>query len=229
VNFARKIFSGDIRDPWIDKQVEHIFPKKRVIKEVRANLLLEWLDRKFEPVPKVLIIRHPCAVVLSRMKLGWWTDQDIAPFLSQPKLIEDHLADKIGLIQSAKTDVEKHAIIWCICNRVPLHSNSYHNMMVIFYEDLCLQPEIEIPRLFQFIQVEHKPTIFQTLFNPSTTTRRSSAIMTGRDRVTGWRSELSSEQIKTILRMVEGFELCHLYGESDTPIIKDQSIWCGNE
>ena len=54
------------------------------------------------------------------MELGWDTDSDIEPFLSQPDLVEDHLRDHLDIIQTANTDEEKHAIIWCVSNLVPL-------------------------------------------------------------------------------------------------------------
>ncbi|NIP33259.1 hypothetical protein GWO25_05260, partial [Candidatus Saccharibacteria bacterium] len=99
--FCRQIFTGAIRHPWIDRQVEYLNADFRVIKAIRANLLLKWVHERFPEMPQIFIIRHPCAVVLSRMELGWDTDKDIAPFLSQPKLIEDFLDPYLDVIEQA--------------------------------------------------------------------------------------------------------------------------------
>lgn len=146
-NFARKIFTGNIRNNWIDHQNERIFPKYRLIKEIRANLSLKWLHDQFPQVPKFLLIRHPCAVVQSRLSLNWATDLDIQHFLSQPDLIEDHLSTYLDVINGAKTDYEKHAIIWCISNLVPLKQFSRGQIPIIFYENMLIKPDIELPRI----------------------------------------------------------------------------------
>jgi hypothetical protein len=119
-DFCYKVFTGNIRNAWIDREIQHLFPQGRVIKCIRSSLMLKWLDLQFPKVKKLLIIRHPCAVVQSRMKLGWATDDDIRHFLSQPTLMSDFLNEKIDVIAKAQTDEQKHAVIWCVTNLVPL-------------------------------------------------------------------------------------------------------------
>jgi hypothetical protein len=221
--YCRRVFSGDIRDRWIDHEVETIFPQYRLVKDIRANLFLGWLHNHFPEVPLLFVIRHPCAVVLSRMQLGWWTDKDIEPFLSQPKLVDDFLAEKMKVLGRAKTDEEKHAIIWCISNLVPIRQFHSHQLDTIFYENLCTQPEQEIPRIFQAIEHDYDDAIFASAQQPSYTTVRTSAIVTGKDKVTRWKRELSPQQISNVLSVVADFELDYIYADSVTPLITDVS------
>jgi len=217
-DFCKRIFSGDIRDKWIDNYIEVLWPKYRVVKEIRANLLLKWIHNQFPQVPMLFIIRHPCAVVLSRMTLNWDTDRDIEPFLAQPKLLEDFLGKKMDVIMEATSPEEKHAVIWCVSNLIPLKQFQKEELNVIFYENLCLQPEIEITRLFQSIQLERRSSLFTTLEVPSTTTLQTSAIVTGANRVNSWQNKLTSGQIDKILSVVATFGLDYLYGDSITPL-----------
>ena len=219
-SFCQMIFSGQIRDKWIDRQVNQLFPQFRLIKEIRANLFLKWIHVNFPEIPLLFIIRHPCAVVLSRMKLGWATDTDIEPFLSQPDLVDDFLTDKLDLIKGAKTIEEKHALIWCISNLVPLKQFASNDLNIVFYENLVLQPKLEIPKIFRAINLDYKDTVFKQANKPSTTTIRSSAIVTGDDKVTHWKQELSFQQINNILSVVRAFELDHLYNDSTGPLIE---------
>jgi hypothetical protein len=212
--YCRKVFSGAIRDKWIDRQISSLFPKYRIIKEIRANLFLRWIHNNFLNIPILFLIRHPCAVVLSRMQLNWATDGDIEYFLSQDTLVEDFLVDKFDLIANANSPEEKHALIWCISNLVPLTHFSPGELNIIHYENLCLQPEIEIPRIFQIIGLDYDEMIFSSLDNPSRTVTRDSAVMHGLDRITQWKSKLSPQQIHNILSVVESFELDYLYGDS---------------
>jgi hypothetical protein len=216
--FARKVFSGEIRNHWIDHQNERIHSKYRLIKEIRINLALKWLHDNFPQLPIILLLRHPCAVVSSRMELGWATDEDIEPFLSQPDLIEDHLGPYLHLIKNARTAEEKHAIIWSVSNLVPLKQFQSNQIKIIYYENLCTQPEIELPNLFASIGQNYERPRLDQMNRPSQTTRTTSAVVGGTDKITQWKKKLSPPQIDNILRVVESFGLDHLYSYSFLPL-----------
>jgi hypothetical protein len=220
--YCYKLFTGDIRDSWIDRKIDNLNPQSRLVKDIRANLFLKWISQNFPQVPILFIIRHPCAVVLSRMKLDWATDTDIYPFLAQREVIGDFLSDKMDIIKKAKTDVEKHAIVWCVSNLVPLKQFNSGGLSIIFYENLCIQPHIEIPKIFKTLQHEYKNSVFDHINKPSTTSMRTSAVLTGENKVTRWKRELSPEQISNIMSVVETFKLDHIYGESVMPLISTQ-------
>jgi hypothetical protein len=217
--YCHNVFTGNIKDSWIDRQIDHLNPRYRLIKDIRANLFLKWISEKFPQLPILFIVRHPCAVVLSRMKLGWATDTDIAPLLEQTALVDDFLFDKMKIIHRSRTDEEKHAVIWCISNLVPLKQFSSGGLNIFFYENLCLQPEVEIPKIFQAVKHEYQASAFDQLKKPSTTTTRNSAVITGVDKVTRWQRELGSKQTHKILSIVENFELDYIYGGSANPVI----------
>lgn len=215
--FCMDVFTGNIRHRWIDREVNCLSPRYRLVKEIRANLFLGWIHAHFPSIPLIFIVRHPCAVVSSRMHLRWATDADIAPMLAQPKLVNDFLADKLDVIRAARTDEEKHAVIWCINHLVPLQQLGSGKVTTVFYERLCLHPDSEIPRLFHAIGHPYTETVFDSAHRPSNTSRKTSAIGIAQDRVTRWRKELSSQQIERILKVVRSFELDHLYGDSCVP------------
>jgi hypothetical protein len=145
LRYCETVLSGRIRHPWIDREVEVILPRCRLIKEIRMNLFLKWLAQRFPQVPLVFIVRHPCAVVLSRMQLGWATDDDLAPLLAQDELVADFLADKMHVIEAARTAEQKHALVWCISNLVPLRQFAGTGWHPMFYENLVLEPERKSP------------------------------------------------------------------------------------
>ena len=219
--FAKKVFTGRIRNHWIDRQNERIISEFRLVKEIRANLALKWLHDNFPEVPILFIMRHPCAVVLSRMELGWATDRDIEPFLSQPHLLEDHLDPYFDLICGTKDVEEKHAVIWCVSNLVPLQQFNSNETKVVYYENLCTQPETELPGIFEAIGYEYPGPLVTHSNQPSQTTRRASAVVTGTDKIATWKQKLSRSQIDKILRVVQAFGLGHLYGDSTLPLNKN--------
>jgi hypothetical protein len=217
-SFTEKVLTGKIRNRWIDSQNECILSEFRLIKEIRANLLLKWLHNQFPTLPILFLIRHPCAVVLSRMQLGWATDQDIQPFLSQPNLVADHLSDHLDLIRTARTEEEKHAIIWSVSNLVPLKQFKPGEFHRVFYEDLCTQPEVNLPEIFQTLDTPYDSSLEKKIHQPSQTTRSTSAVVNGADQISQWKTGLNPKQIERVLRVVEAFGLNYLYDDSLLPL-----------
>ncbi len=218
--YGRQVFSGTVRHPWIDREIGQLRPTFRVIKEIRANLFLKWLHVQFPEVPQLLIVRHPCAVALSRRQLGWATDSDILAFLQQRPLLDDHLAPHLETINRAQTDLEKHASIWCVSHLVPLRQFAPDELTIIFYENLCLHPERELARIEGVVKRPCPLTTLESLTKPSPTTVASSAVLTGDDRVTQWQKRLSAAEIKEILDIVAAFGLDYLYRDSALPQIE---------
>ena len=215
LTYCRRIFTGDIRHKWIDRQVEHLFPQYRLIKEIRANLFLKWLNDTFPEVPLLFLVRHPCAVVSSRLQLGWATDTDIDSFISQPTLVEDFLFAKMDVIHGAKTAAEKHAVIWCIHHLVPFQQFQSADLPIVFYEDLCLQPELEIPKIFGLINQTFDQSIYQRL-----SVRSLTSIANRPSGIDRWKQDLTFKQIDEVLRIVDAFGLGDLYGSSLEPIAR---------
>jgi hypothetical protein len=221
--YALRILQGDIRDRWIDREVSHILPQYRLVKEIRAHLFLRWLHDRFPDVPLLLVIRHPCAVVLSRMEAGWAADADLDAFLGQPALVDDFLADKMDVIANARAIEEKHAIIWCVLHLVPRQQFQSEELPVVSYENLCLQPEKELHTVFRTLGLPYCDSALRQVHKASRTTSRRSAILTGEDRVTRWQSRLSPQQIERVLSVVKSFGLDHVYGEAAIPV--SQTLW----
>jgi hypothetical protein len=154
------------------------------------------------------------------MALGWATDGDIEPFLKQDKLVSDHLTDYLDLIRAARSEEEKHAIIWCVSYLVPLRQFQSGEIPLVFYEDLCTQPESELARIFAAMHLEQRFLKAAQSSRPSQTTTAASAVVDGSDRIMQWQKKLRSAQITTILQVVKFFNLDYLYDDSPYPMKK---------
>ena len=216
--YAERVLRGEIRDPWIDRMVRYLRPRCRLIKEIRANLFLKWLVEAFPEVPVLFLTRHPCAVVLSRMEAGWEADRDIESMLSQDNLRADFLKEKTDFITGLATAEEKHALVWCIHHLVPWSQLAPADRTLVFYENLCLDPESEIPRIFSALGSDCDRSVFTRLLEPSTTSSPGSVNLKMEDRVTRWQRELGSEQVERILSVVAAIGPEGVYGKSPLPL-----------
>src|ERR1700694_543421 len=220
---AEAILSGRLRDDWSDAYTRRIFCRKRLIKDIRVNLLLKWMHRHFPEMPLVLILRHPCAVVNSRLHLGW--DSSLGDLLSQEALVADYLEPFMGKLSEAKDPFEKHLYLWCIENYVPLQQLSRKDALIVFYEDLHSQPGRELERLGRYLDLSFPDSVLNRVHRPSSQTRkRTSPIALGEDVLNSWKKHISDDMIKRAMGILELFQLSSIYGPSSKPLRDPDSI-----
>jgi hypothetical protein len=207
---ARRVLTGKLRDPWIDRFHRGFLPRRRLIKDIRANLLLGWISANFPGMPMILLLRHPCAVVASRLALGW--KDNLFETMEQEDLVEDFLSPMETRIRAARDDFERHLFLWCIDNYVPLRQFSPGSVHLCFYETLLLDPEPVLRRLFAFLGRDFDDGVLRKLGRPSFTSRRGS-----RPSVDGWRSRVGGEQVTRAGEVLGLFGLDRVYGPGPLP------------
>jgi|SRR5579864_1804529 len=206
---ARAILTGRVKNDWIDQFNRRVFSNRRVIKEIRANLMLRWIKTQFPEVRLVLMLRHPCADANSRLHLGWQSHLD--ELLAQPELVQDFLSPFEDAIRSASTEFEKHVFLWCIENFVALRQLQPDDAHLVFYENLCEHPKREIERLFSFLGQPVEPAVFRRLAQPSELSREESAIVRGDSLIDSWRHQVSPDASKRAIEILALFGLDGLY------------------
>jgi hypothetical protein len=216
--FTGDILSGRIRDPrWIDRYVDCLFPRFRVIKDVRISLFLRWIHRWFPEVPILFVIRHPCAVAASHLRLGWSTEEDVRSMLKQPELLEDFLLPFSDLLQTRTKPHERHAALWCVSNLVVLNQFRGQGYCALYYEDLVDRPKEVIPKVFEVLGRGYGSSVFDFLSRPSLTTDRGSAILSDRGSRRPWEDHMTAQQADEVMEVVRAFGLDHLYDPSGDP------------
>ena len=218
---ARRILSGRVRTLWTDKYNRRMRVDRRLVKEVRANLFLKWLRVHFPEMPMVFVLRHPCAVAASRMRIDWEGGTRLRSFLEQPSLVRDHLepfeAD-LAEADSKGTEFERMIHFWCVENLVPLRQLGPGDVHIAFYERLVTQPEEEIRRLFDHVGSRFDPSVLDAAGRPSMASRKDSAIVSGGDLVGGWRRHLSEDQVGRAVEILAAFGLERIYGADPEPV-----------
>ncbi|MCK0155451.1 sulfotransferase [Alcanivorax sp. S6407] len=214
---ARNIISGNVSSDWINKENKAIFPSRRLIKDIRANFFLKWLNNNFPEMKIVLLVRHPCAVIDSWLRSGFGDGS-----VSRRRLIDnvDFVSDiEEGLIKEylkADTDIERLAFLWAFNYFVPFQQFSFGEIKVVFYESLVLSPENEIREIYSFISDDFQDRGFsKQVFSPSSTTSKDQSFFEKGVRLDGWRKDLSMDDIKKIDKVMGLFGFGSLYSFED--------------
>jgi sulfotransferase family protein len=217
---ATAIFTGALRDGFIDQLNRRIVASSRIVKDVGCTLMLGWLRARFPGMPIILLLRNPCAVAYSRTKLGW--DDVREDYLSQPDVIADHLAPFADAIRAAKPGFEQHVFTWCVENYIPFRQFAAGDVHVAFYEKFCVDPVRELDRMFGFLGRPYDERIFAHLTRSVVSGRtagrpRPTAIMTVEALNEPWRRHLSQADIDRAREIVASFGLDRVYDRDGLP------------
>ena len=153
---------------------------------------------------------RPCAVVGSRLRLGWSSRLD--DVWSQSELVRDFLSPHRAIIESARTPLEQTAVLWCVENLVPLAQLQSQPWHVCAYEHLRAAPDASIADLFHKLNLE-----------PTRSTRRAVAAQvstppsSSKLRDTPWYAPLSESEGERVLEICAAFGI-HLYGRDRLPL-----------
>ena len=208
---ARLALTGALRDPWTDRFNAKFVARRRLIKDIRANLLLGWMRANFPGMPIILLLRHPCAVVTSRLALGWKDNLDET--MAQEDLVEDFLLPMEAEIRAARDDFERHLFLWCIDNYVPLRQFARGEIHLAFYESLLKNPEDELRSLFGFLGEDLDGRVYGKLGPPSPLSRKDAPLPS----LDGWRAHVGTRQLERTVEILALFGLDRVYGEGPMP------------
>jgi hypothetical protein len=222
---ATAIFEGRIRSGWMSAYNKRSIARRRLIKDVRCLMMIGWIRAHFPEMPVILLLRHPCAVLNSMLKLHWQSNA-AEGFLSQPQLMEDHLEPFRADIAAATGVVDDNLLAWCANYYVALRQLAGQKVFVAFYEPLIIDPRKEVARLFAFLGRPFDERVFMRMMIPSAQARvsrfgDSSAVVTGGDMIDGWRKHITPSQLTRALELLHRFGLDSLYGLGSMPLVTD--------
>lgn len=130
----RRMLDGRIRDPWMDHLNRAIRPRRRLVKEIRANALVPWIARQFPDVPVVVIIRQPWSVVRSRLNLGW--EDQLDWYLRDESLLEASLGGDASDLRRLTDPVSRSLTQWMFESWAALTAETSPSVIVTPYEKL---------------------------------------------------------------------------------------------
>ena len=215
---ATQIMAGNVRHRWCDRYNTRLFARKRLIKEVRGNLWLKWLRNYFPEIPMIFIMRHPFAVAASRLLLDWPSRS--RAFFMQESLQADFPGDFWEEFQQAESLFERFVFDWAVQHYIPLRQFAPRDFHYVFYEDLCVQPEVVAPAMFAHLGRNFDDRLFRKMAVPSASSREGSAIRSqrsGEELINAWRRHLTSAQIDRGLEILAKFGLHQIYDEDSLP------------
>jgi hypothetical protein len=199
----------------------------RVIKDICANLFMEKILQIFPHTPIIFVIRHPCAVVLSRLRKGNWSSpwgRHAYLFNNQKDLVEEYFNNKRFI---PKDELEDHAITYCYENYLRLLIRN-ENIYFVYYERLVLDIRSEMEKIFNYIEKRgnqrrcinslQEIRIKYLITSPD----RQMSLMKDRVRhLYSWRNDLTAKDNEEIKKIVRQFRLEYVYEEIEELVMQE--------
>lgn len=219
---VKLVMTGTLNDSRANHANRLKLYSRLLVKDIFAHLLARWTTSCFPSVKPILIMRHPFDVAASksqRQNWSWMTEPSL--FLQQADLVEDHLKPFQALIRAQHSFFEQQITIWAIIHYVWFRQFKKGECQIVFYENLYRKPEIEVPRLGEYIG---RPicNVEKMMQFAALSAKNGPALDSSEDQL--W-PQFSAEEKKRGHEILARFGLDHIYGAKRTPLISTDLIF----
>lgn len=195
------IFSGRLRNYWTDRYRFTLTPKRFLIKEIRANMMMGYIYRKFQP-HIIYLVRHPCSVIMSRLTMPVPWVASVQDLLTQEELVEDYLRPWLKDIEKEKSPLGAHAVWWALENRIAQGQLDAVPHIRVFFEDIAASPDLIRTQIYAHFNYQPPIDKFKRAFlSPSDQSNRQYRHVS--ERLSLWKEFLSRDEQRAILTWAE--------------------------
>lgn len=226
-DLLERVLTGRVRNYWTDYERTAWFPGRFLVKEVRANLMLGFIYEQFQP-SIIYLMRHPCAVIHSRLTAPTPWHADAQDILRQEQLVEDYLRPWVREIERERDLLGAHAVWWAVENMVALQELSTRRHLRVHYEHAVLEPMHVASEMIRWLG-ESEPSVQRLISRIQRNSRMSNRNVqysSSRDRLTHWQRQLSKDEQTRILGWAHRLGV-DIYGQNAMPrTSSDQTTSC---
>lgn len=132
--------------------------EQRIVKFIRANMILSWLQEKFD-ARIVFIIRHPAAVLISQLNSArvWNPYHQIDRYRANTRLQDVLDGPTRNLLFRSLDDVEAVTLCWCLENTIALKQAQESDILVVHYEEILERGHSEWRRILSALDLREMP------------------------------------------------------------------------
>jgi hypothetical protein len=206
-----KYLSTETTSRLLLKPIEYLRFKGFIIKCVNGLGVTPYLEGR-KDVRMIILMRHPCAVISSKLRKGNWGHLRIDGQVPYPDYLVSTYPKVKRIFNTIQSLEERLALDWAINYTVPFHELG-EDILFTSYEWILSFGQDEIRRIFSHVGFggDYLETAVQQSGVPSATTESDSALVSGGNQLEQWTQDLSSSQIKRIYNVIERTRVGELY------------------
>lgn len=213
--FMQQVLVGRILNAWttVSLPVSRAWRVSRwIVKLVNSNAMLPWLVSRFDILPPVMLVRHPCAVYSSWTRRGW-------PALLHPPFEESRFYERyprfLPVVRRLKHPEEYFAALWCVDHYAAFHEPVASRYELCIYERLITDGTEEVRRLLEGWAVPAPASLDTALARPSA--KASEDLQAGsRQQLGTWQRHLRPVEVSRMVDVLREFGI-EFYGPNPEP------------
>jgi hypothetical protein len=194
-------------------------PTRVLIKEVAAFASVEWVAQRWNP-RVVVIWRHPGAYAASVRDL-----RNPGGELRRFELLRDRLAscgrladEVLRRLNKINGPFEASVAAWAMRSRIVMEAmQRHHEWHSIRFEHFALNPVLAFQELYATLGLRFTPDVLLHIERTSNkhVTGTFSTSRISSERIDAWRNDLTEDEIATVRRIIEPFDLAMFGAECD--------------
>jgi hypothetical protein len=222
---AQAILSGRTPRGTVDRGHRGRVFRRRIVKEVRCNLMLGWLRAIRPRMPIVLVMRNPLAVAASWLRLGWGRvpgdeRSEVDVMLEQQALLDDFpVIAQVAATVDRSDPFERSMFQWGVAHVVPLRQLRAGDAHVVHYEDMVRKSAAAVDALADYLELRIEgPSRARALATNTETDFLQRGPSADRpDLLSEFKRVLSARQVERGREILASFGLEHVYDENGLP------------
>lgn len=188
---------------------------QRLIKFIRLNRALKWVQVQFPGLRLVTVLRHPGAVVHSQMRQKWGSGDHLLNYvLAQDALLTDHLAPFLDEMRAATNEFERRVLLWCTTVYMLLRQFRPGEMHWVLYETLVTDPITEARRMLDDLGIPVDEARLSPVIDRPSPTAWDARL---HNPLASWQDAFTRSQKAYLMRMLRRFGLNDLYSDAILP------------
>lgn len=217
-NFLTDAFQGKIysKQPFLRRDFktikQRIFSNKLIVKFVRGNRMIPWIQDNFDLKKIILIIRNPLTTIASQLKrgitgyFGRLDSHKIETVKKQTKEL-DFLPDDIKQqIENFEKEEEILAVMWALDYYIPLKFCDLEDLHLIIYENFMIDKEKALNELYRQLNLKETENPIDREFLDKPSMLGVKTYTNDQEKqLNKWQEILSEDQVENILHVLEIF------------------------
>jgi hypothetical protein len=207
--------TSNLRIPIFHNRLEN---QSVVIKDVHICLAIEYIWEQLRP-HTIILIRHPCGMANSWVKLNYEVRFRIDLLLSQDNLVVEHLAPFESHLNRKEDTWFDIGVYWGASHFVLDRLSAQHpEWQWITHEDLCIDAKANYEKLLLNLGVDvtesgqkKLDTFLNRNIRISELSKPYSVARISENEPDKWRTSLTTEQIRSVLLGAEPFGILEKY------------------
>lgn len=208
------VFNNELEYDRISMYDRAKFPKGILVKDIYGHMVVNFVLKHMPDIKPVLLLRHPAAVALSKIRYKDWTWKTEPLEFFERESLKDYLSPYREEVEKAPTIFHKHFLVWCIIHRHLFDHVARSKIKVVYFENLIESWE-KIYKLGLELSVPLAKEKVQYRFNQS-----SASVQIERDKLPdpkSWLRKTSNKDKEDMLRYLQLFGLENVYDKEGTP------------